>query len=103
MELFFNCNQNDVKNEYGFIAISVGQKTRYLNKQICNLLIEYIIKYHHKDIVILICDEISSYNLQAFNNYNAIKANIIASQLGNIIFDNIKESIEFYKINNTFF
>ena len=82
--IYYECHPCAEINENVFMAISVNTRSPFLTDD--NLLFG-IIKYlsernASKKVLILICDAIAKYNLQAFDHYNASNSSTEAAAIG---------------------
>ena len=91
--LHFNCNPYAKYKNTGFFVVSVNEKSPYLMQTNCDLLIQYIVENILGIGVIVLADEISHYNIQAFDRYNETKSKEKAHELGNKLFETFSKSI----------
>jgi len=98
--LCFDCHLSAENSENIFVAISVNEKSPYLNPKFCNEIIKYIMeRKKEKLVIILIADKIAHYNIQAFNRYKSTKAINEALKLGNQISELFDNSLKEYGDN----
>lgn len=104
--IYYYCPPGVEYNTNIFLAISVNEKSPFLTNQsnvdkLVKILMEIQNKNNknNKNILIFICDEITKFNLQAFNNCSLNKAIQKASQLGQNFYKLFDESITQNKAN----
>lgn len=96
---FLKCPPTAMINEKHYMPISIGGKIPYMEQELCDKLIKFFVN-KKINMVILLGDGIAHYNMQAFDKYSLEKAYDCANQIGNLLMNNFKKSIEMYGNNN---
>ena len=99
---YYNCSPYAEIKENAFMAISVNNRSPFLSDSSLALRIVLTIsqRNQNKQVLILICDEIAKYNLQAFDHCNAKKAILEAEKIGNKFISIFEKSIKDSNVSN---
>lgn len=90
--LFYGCSPMSLLEENAFLAVSVNKRSPFLKDQkIVNEVINQLSSRNNS--VVLICDDISQLNIQAFGNYKPHVAIKKARELGDIFVEIFSKAI----------
>jgi hypothetical protein len=97
---YYDCSPYLEKNRNGFVAISVSSRSPFLaDASQADRIVTHIASMSNR-YVILICDEIAQFNIQAFDLKPPIVARIKARRLGTQLADIFKSAVTASKASN---
>lgn len=94
--IHYDCSPLAEQTELAYVGVSVNKRSPFLtNSELANHVIQYLVSRREKS-VILICDTIAHFNIQAFEHYKPEMAITESLQLGNKFTNIFQDAIKKY-------